>query len=288
MKTNIIEDKIQDLGIRYYENDDIVVFSAPKVASRYLDSHFYDDDLSKVKELYYNKNFSDSQLYFKYGEDMYSIDNPRIDKTLKNVIDGKCRKKVIFLCRHPFTRHVASLNHFFRGYIEIAMAYQISKRFPETKSDFSWHPNAFEFFEHQLEEDKSLWISEDNFNVLKNIGTWPQNSVFKMKTIPTNVNNTLRELAVNYIKYESKTNWNNNHYAPYLKTYDKIINPKNIKNVRIVDIDKENLSNIFNTNKSKVGMSIPWTKLIIEELIKSSKIDLIESELVIYKKLMKL
>ena len=54
-------------GIRYYENDDIIVFTALKVASRYLDFIFYDDDLSKVKEVYYNENPLDSQLYFKYS-----------------------------------------------------------------------------------------------------------------------------------------------------------------------------------------------------------------------------
>ena len=95
-------------------------------------------------------------------------------------------------------------------------------------------------------------------------------------------------MALNFIKSESKKNWNNNHYAPYLETYDKIIGPKNIENIRIVDIDKENISNIFNTKKSKVGVSTQWTKLIIEELIKSSKIDLIDSEVIIYNKLMKL
>ena len=40
---------IRPTGIRYYENDDTIVFTALKVASRYLDSVFYDDDLSKVK-----------------------------------------------------------------------------------------------------------------------------------------------------------------------------------------------------------------------------------------------
>ena len=284
---------MRDTGVRYYENDDTIVFSALKVASRYLDSLFYNDDLSKVKEVYYNKIPSDSQLYFKYSVRANTSTNVRIDKTLDNVIHGKCKKKVIFLCRHPFTRHVASINHFFENYIQIVMAYQISKRFPETKSDFNWHPNAFERFEHKLKEDKLLWISEQNFKVLKDFGEWPAKNLFRnnksrARMVPEDVINALRKMALNFIKSESKANWNNNHYAPYLETYDKIINPKNIKNIRIVDIDKENISNIFNTNKSKVGISAPWTKLIIEELIKSSKIDFIDSEVIIYNKLMKI
>jgi hypothetical protein len=284
-------DEMRDTGVRYYENDDTIVFSALKVASRYLDSLFYDDDLTKVKEVYYNKLPSDSQLYFKYSDERCTTETVKIDKTLDNVIRRNCKKKVIFLCRHPLKRHIASLNHFFQGYVQMVMSYQISKRFPETKLDFNWHPNAFEQFERQLKEDKLLWISQQNFKVLKDYGKWPANKMFKNhnnRMVPEDVINALKKMALNFIKSESKKNWNNNHYAPYLETYDKIIGPKNIENIRIVDIDKENISNIFNTKKSKVGVSTQWTKLIIEELIKSSKIDLIDSEVIIYNKLMKL
>jgi len=272
-------------GIRYYENDDIIVFTALKVASRYLDSLFYDDDLSKVKEVYYNKNPLDSQLYFKY-----SVVEPdsiaRIDKTLNNIQNGKCRKKLIFLCRHPFKRHVASINHFFENYVKVCMMQKLKKRNYDIIDD-DFCKNTIEYYDY-ITSNKSMWITERNFNVLKNIGTWPVNSVFNMKTIPTNAVDVLTKMAINYIKSESKTNWSNTHYAPYLKIYDSIINYKNIKNVRIVDIDKENISKIFNTRNPKVGQSNKATKVIIEKLVKSSKIDLIESELVIYKKLMKL
>jgi hypothetical protein len=277
---------MRNTGVRYYENNDFMVFSALKVASRYLDSHFYDDDLSKVKEVYYNKDSEDYNLYFKYSDEITDL-TARIDKTLNNIQHGKCIKKVIFLCRHPFTRHISSINHFFENYVTVCMVQKLKKRNYDSIIDDDINKNTIEYYDY-ITSNKSMWINEKSFNVLKNIGTWPVNSVFKIKTIPTNVIDVLTNMAIKYIKSESKTNWSNNHYAPYLKTYDKIINPKNIKNVRIVDIDKENISKIFNTNKSKVGMSIPWTKLIIEELIKSSKIDLIESEIVIYNKLMKL
>ena len=109
-----------------------------------------------------------------------------------------------------------------------------------------------------------------------------------MRIIPTNGVDVLTKMAIKFIKTESSSNWDNTHYAPYLKTYDYIINPKNIKNVRIVDIDKENISKIFHTNIGKRGPSNKSTKPIIEKLVKSSKIDLIDSETVIYNKLMKL
>ena len=281
-------------GIRYYENDDIVVFTALKVASRFLDSIFYDDDLSKVKEVYYNEDPLDSQLYFKY-----SVVEPdslaRIDKTLNNIKHGKCRKKVIFLCRHPFKRHVASINHFFENYVKVCMMQKLKKRNYDT-IDEAFDRNTISYY-NDITSNKSLWITERSFNVLRNIGTWPVNSVFNMNTIPTNAVDVLTKMAINYIKSESKTNWSNNHYAPYLKIYDSIINSKNIKNVRIVDIDKENISKIFINNGNfdrkqflnvNRGQSNKATKVIIEKLVKSSKIDLIESELIIYNKLMKL
>ena len=273
-------------GIRYYENDDIIVFTALKVASRYLDFIFYDDDLSKVKEVYYNENPLDSQLYFKYSVVEHDT-NARIDKTLNNIQNGKCRKKLIFLCRHPFKRHVASINHFFENYVKVCMMQKLKKRNYNSILDDDFDKNTIEYYDY-ITSNKTLWINEKSFNVLKNIGTWPVNSVFNMKTIPTNAVDVLTKMAIKFIKTESKTNWSNNHYAPYLKIYDSIINPKNIKNVRIIDIDKENISKIFMKRNSKRGQSNKATKVIIEKLVKSSKIDLIESELVIYKKLMKL
>ena len=273
-------------GIRYYENDDIIVFTALKVASRYLDFIFYDDDLSKVKEVYYNENPLDSQLYFKYS--VVEHDSiARIDKTLNNIQNGKCRKKLIFLCRHPFKRHVASINHFFENYVKVCMMQKLKKRNYNSILDDEFDKNTIEYYDY-ITSNKTLWINEKSFNVLKNIGTWPVNSVFNMKTIPTNAVDVLTKMAIKFIKTESKTNWSNNHYAPYLKIYDSIINYKNIKNVRIIDIDKENISKIFMKRNSKRGQSNKATKVIIEKLVKSSKIDLIESELVIYKKLMKL
>jgi hypothetical protein len=277
---------IRPTGIRYYENDDTIVFTALKVASRYLDSLFYDDDLSKVKELYYNEDPLDSELYFKHSEVAQNA-NARIDKTLNNIYHGKCRKKLIFLCRHPLKRHVASINHFFENYVKVCMMQKLKKRNYNSILDDEFDKNTIDYYDY-ITSNKNMWINEKSFNVLKNIGTWPVNSVFKMRIIPTNAVDVLTKMAIKFIKTESSSNWDNTHYAPYLKTYDYIINPKNIKNVRIVDIDKENISNIFNTKKSKVGVSTQWTKLIIEELIKSSKIDLIDSEVIIYNKLMKL
>ena len=287
---------MRDSGVRYYENDDLIVFSALKVASRYLDNLFYDDDLDKVKILLYNEVPGDDNLYFKTSAERQPNDPSlaRIDKTVNNIIHGKCRKKVIFLCRHPYKRHVSSLNHIFHGHLTLAVSYLISKRFPEMKSDFSWHAQAFETYERRLKEDKHMRISEQNFKVLKDYDTWPNNKLFREKffrgkeRIPTNVINAIKKIALDFIKSESKGGWDNNHYAPYLKIYDSIINPKNIKNVRIVDIDKENISKIFHTNMEKIGPSPKSTKPIIEKLVKSSKIDLIDSETVIYNKLMKL
>ena len=166
------------------------------------------------------------------------------------------------------------------------MMQKLKKRNYDTIDD-AFDRNTIEYYDY-ITSNKSLWITERSFNLLKNIGTWPGNSVFNMNTIPTNAVDVLTKMAINYIKSESKTNWSNNHYTPYLKIYDSIINSNNIKNVRIVDIDKENISKIFNTRMGKRGQSNKATKVIIEKLVKSSKIDLIESELVIYKKLMKL
>ena len=277
---------IRPTGIRYYENDDTIVFTALKVASRYLDSLFYDDDLSKVKELYYNENPLDSELYFKHSEVTQNA-NARIDKTLNNIYHGKCRKKLIFLCRHPLKRHVASINHFFENYVKVCMMQKLKKRNYNSILDDEFDKNTIDYYDY-ITSNKNMWINEKSFNVLKNIGTWPVNSVFKMRIIPTNAVDVLTKMAIKFIKTESSSNWDNTHYAPYLKTYDYIINPKNIKNVRIVDIDKENISNIFHTNMGKRGPSNKSTKPIIEKLVKSSKIDLIDSETVIYNKLMKL
>jgi|13_taG_2_1085334.scaffolds.fasta_scaffold09115_3 hypothetical protein len=288
--------RFRDTGIRYYENDEIIIITALKVATRYCDKYFHNDDLSKVKEICINvePNMNDRNFYMKFMNDE---GNPILDKKINNIINGKFRKKVIFLCRNPLKRHTASVNHFFEGYVKLMVNNKIKIRNKVKNSELevqikdSVNKNHY----NELIQDKLLWISENNFKVLYNSveGNWPKYTPFNMKKIPSDVMDVLRNLAINYIKYENKKKWENVHYSSYLKMYDRIINSKNINKIRILDIDKENISKELKGLRNKQIHKSQYksntkTKPMIEKLIKESNFDFINSETIIYNKLMNL
>jgi len=96
-------------GLRYYQNEEMVVFTALKVASRYCDEYFYKNDLDLAKEIIFDKgtkNFQPTNL---------EVTKININNTADNVIPAKAEAtfNIRFNNKHSSTSIKRKLNKIF-------------------------------------------------------------------------------------------------------------------------------------------------------------------------------
>jgi len=277
-------------GLRYYENKDIVVFTALKVASRYCDEYFYKNELDLVKEI-----ISDNgKLYSKPSTQDY--DSVIEDDILNKILDGNEKRKIIFLYRDPIERFVATLNHFYLGFLSTILI--DFERYPLKNSSYylrdfeSWNfPAAKQDIEELAEDRKKLpqvvrdAITDELFTELhsfdinwRTIRTVLENKngegIKELKEFHSVRLNYLADIFLNYeservFDTENQSKAKDSHYSSYIKTYNMIINDKNHKNITIVDIDNMKMKEFFGTG-SKNTSSVPYTKDIIRNAIQKS------------------
>ncbi len=277
-------------GLRYYQNEEMVVFTALKVASRYCDEYFYKNDLDLAKEII----FDNGKLYSKPSTQDY--DSLIEDDILNKILDGKEKRKIIFLYRNPIERFIATLNHFYLDFLSTILI--DFERYPLKDSSYYlkefkvWNfPSAKQDIEELAEGRNKLpqvikdAITDELFTELhsfdinwRTIRTVLENKdgqeIKELKQFHTVRLNYLADLFLNYESERvfhptNHSQSKDRHYSSYIKTYNMIINDKNHKNITIVDIDNMKMKEFFGTG-SKNTSSNPYTKDIIRNAIQKS------------------
>ena len=269
MKNNLL-DKIDwqknHTGIRYYQNKDIILFTALKVASRYCDSYFYNNNLRKVKEIHFGEH--DDNWYSKPSL-AHSNDNEiQKDILLNNIKKGTEKRKLIFLYRNPIERYIGTLTHFFSDFLKSVLF------------DFERYPlkDNKEYFKilRSMDEDGQRKIDESRRDLPQSVKDSITDELFEevhsthkyflcnnftsmenfngdvglellRKTHDRDITSLpLSRLAHIFLNYESSrvlpsrpvlSESADMHYSSYIKSYNKIINDNNYKNISIIDID---------------------------------------------------
>ena len=238
---NILNTHNDNTGLRYYENKDIVVFTALKVASRYCDNYFYDDQLDKVK----NISFKDGKFYsndYTSGHNTYTEDG-----LLNNILKGKEKRKIIFLYRDPIERFISTLNHFFSDFLcnIILDDEQLTKGrndIPQKVRDYI----TDKFFEE-------LHTSNIHWQSIRHETRGKDRKIIQV--IGTDDTIRLNQMADIFINYESDRGFKDPHYSLYIKSYNEIINDKNCKNITIFNIDNNNLGELFRVESQKTHIN---------------------------------
>jgi len=267
-------------GLRYYENKDIVVFTALKIASRYCDNYFYDDQLDKVK----NISFKDGKFYTslkkhnaykKYGEQTKDV-------LINNIIEGKEKRKIIFLYRDPIERYISTLNHFYTDFLcNIILDYE---RYPLSDSVFA-EGSASQFMKgsayadiEQLTKNRNelpqkvkdcitdkffeeLHTSDIHWETIRH-ETRGKDGILKEIIEPADTIrlNQMADIFLNHesekvFDVENQSNSKDPHYSSYIKSYNEIINDKNCKNISIFNIDDNNLGELFRVESQETHIN---------------------------------
>lgn len=273
-----------DTGLRYYENKDVIVFTALKVASRYCDNYFYNDQLDKVKNL----SFKDGKFYSRYSTTEYNTSY--IDVSLNNILKGKEKRKIIFLYRDPIERFISTLNHFYTDFLcNIILDYE---RYPLSDSVFA--KGSVYADDEQLTKGRNNipqkvkdCITDKFFQELHTSNIHWQTIRHETKgkdgklieVIGTDDTIRLNQMADIFLNYESdrvfhaenQFNSKDPHYSSYIKSYNKIINDKNCKNITIFNIDDNNLGELFRADHNiKNGKTNSDTKHFIRNALQKS------------------
>ena len=308
-------------GIRLYSNDDIVLLTSLKVASRFCDDYFYNNDLNMVTEVFTSPNGYVKQIFnidsivtdefakklkqeYKYhilenGQNFFVKDNQ-----INDIINGTEKRKIIFLCRHPFERHCATTTHLFtnkfdellfwkffknknnQSFKEIYdehMISQYSENIPNLPEVFLKHPNL------AISERDMRQLIKHKISKFEIATDWDQSNDAVNKIIEkfSNVLDIIKKYIINYIKYED---WTDQHYSEYIKFYYEFINSNNENNITVIDIDKTNLFNLLKIKdkwiKNSSYKSNPLFKSIVKEEMKNIEVDVIKSEIIFYNKLL--
>lgn len=239
---NILNTHNDNTGLRYYENKDIVVFTALKVASRYCDNYFYDDQLDKVK----NISFKDGKFYSNDSTSGHKSKQTE-DGLLNNILKGKEKRKIIFLYRDPIERFISTLNHFFSDFLcnIILDDEQLTKGrndIPQKVRDYI----TDKFFEE-------LHTSNIHWQSIRHETRGKDRKIIQV--IGTDDTIRLNQMADIFINYESDRGFKDPHYSLYIKSYNEIINDKNCKNITIFNIDNNNLGELFRVESQKTHIN---------------------------------
>lgn len=278
-------------GIRYYQNKDIILFTALKVASRYCDAYFYNDDLRKVKEILASPfGEHDDNWYSKPSYSTSKHNEIEKDILLNNITKGTEKRKLIFLYRNPIERYIGTLAHFFQDFLmsvlldferyplkdnkeyfkiletlgeddERTMA-SLRKDLPQSVKD-SITDELFEEL-HSTHKDFLIKKFHSDLIVNKNAFLDYRKKVIKVEDVP------LARMANIFLNYESSrvvslrdilTESEDRHYSSYIKSYNKIINDNNCKNISIIDIDNTKLGEVLGVpiqiEERKEGFATP-------------------------------
>jgi hypothetical protein len=255
-------------GLRYYENKDVIVITALKVASRFCDNYFYDDQLDKVK----NISFKDGKFYsndYTSGHNTYTEDG-----LLNNILKGKEKRKIIFLYRDPIERFISTLNYFYTNFLcNIILDYE---RYPLSDSVFA-EGSAYADDE-QLTKDRNdipqkvkdcitdkffqeLHTSNIHWQSIRHETRGKDGKIIQV--IGTDDTIRLNQMADIFLNYESEkvfdvenqSNSKDPHYSSYIKSYNEIINDKNCKNITIFNIDNNNLGELFRVESQETHIN---------------------------------
>ena len=280
----IVNNYEHDTGLRYYENKDVIVFTALKVASRYCDNYFYNDQLDKVKEL----SFKDGKFYSRYST--IESNHCYTDVTLNNILKGKEKRKIIFLYRDPIERFISTLNHFYTDFLcNIILDYE---RYPLSDSVFD-EGSAY-YNDEQLTKGRNaipqkvkdcitdkffqeLHTSNIHWQLIRHKTRGKDGKIIQV--IGTDDTIRLNQMADIFLNYESDRVFDTEnesyskdpHYSSYIKSYNKIINDKNCKNISIFNIDDNNLGKLFGADHNvKNGKINPHTKHFIRNALQKN------------------
>jgi len=275
-------------GLRYYENKDVIVITALKVASRFCDNYFYDDQIDKVK----NISFKDGKFYtsLKNYWEYKNYGEQTEDGLLNNILKGKEKRKIIFLYRDPIERFISTLNHFYTDFLcNIILDYE---RYPLSDSVFA-EGSAYADDEHLTKGRNDIpqkvkdCITDKFFQELHTSNIHWQSIRHETRgkdgkisqVIGTDDTIRLNQMADIFLNYESEkvfdaenqSNSKDPHYSSYIKSYNEIINDKNCKNISIFNIDDNNLGELFRADHNiKNGKTNSDTKHFIRNALQKN------------------
>jgi len=263
--------RFNSLGLKCYQNDEYVVITSLKVATRFCDDYFYNNNLSEVIDIAHRNG----KFYaIKNGEDYHHYDERnKPSDFLHDIVEGKEKRKIIFLYRQPLERYIATLNHFFVDFLEAIMfdfeKYPLKQymiHYPNIKNNkgigdmirnrlripkYVKDSVTKEMFETIINSDIDLSRIRQKLDS-KSKERNKQNLKLKKSEI-----SVLHEMASIFLNYESEQVFEDQHYSSYIKSYNLIINDKNCENISLVDIDNINLMTVLNiktTLKNKRGV----------------------------------
>lgn len=230
-----------------YSTDNYLIFTTLKQGTTFLSNllygqwrpHFYYD--INTNSISYSHSDSDDHEFETIDD---SKKNDIVKKTIlefNNIVNSKSNKKICFIIRNPFERMISSIiedtissDSFFERFDRKYVLNSILKKEGLSKLEFEYKT---------LYNDRFYWLPKIN-NISKWFGSEPSNILFKY-FISEWYKMRIGEYGFNNINGHLVSHWEGLVYS--ILTDDKI--PSN--NIKILDIDKDNLTELLNINTEK-------------------------------------
>ena len=222
-------DFIKMKKLLYYETDDVVMITTHKVGSRFCEEIAHKDGTQLCV------NEKNEFIETKGNGKDYVFDG------LKKMMEGREKRKIIFLFRHPYKRIVSAFNHLFN----------------------EWMKN-----------DLNHYISFEKNPVLRSYNFWNN-----PKSISEDIKLGIKDKIKTHINFYLHKGIQDIHMENYLYLYDEILtnielsnNFKGWDNIHLVNLDKYRIEDVLKINESiikrgKEMASNLETKLLAEAIL---------------------